>query len=101
MKPGGSTSLRGTLLRWLLLPAVLVVPINALLTYRESVAISNAAYDRSLLGVMPTFAPLGSLGIYTLGGSASYRRVAVEPLGVGSYVEEKGHGHGQGLLSEG
>ena len=49
MKPGGSTSLRGTLLRWLLLPAVLVVPINALLTYRESVAISNAAYDRSLL----------------------------------------------------
>lgn len=49
MKRGSSTSLRSTLLRWLLLPAVLVVPINALLTYRESVAISNAAYDRSLL----------------------------------------------------
>jgi two-component system sensor histidine kinase TctE len=42
-------SLRNTLLRWLLLPTVIVLPLNALHTYRESVAIANAAYDRSLL----------------------------------------------------
>jgi len=44
-----AASLRGTLLRWLILPTVVVLPLNALFTYRESVSIANAAYDRSLL----------------------------------------------------
>lgn len=42
-------SLRGTLLRWLLVPAMILLPLNALFTYREGVAVANAAYDRSLL----------------------------------------------------
>jgi two-component system sensor histidine kinase TctE len=42
-------SLRGTLLRWLLPPAVIVLALNAIVTYREGVATANTAYDRSLL----------------------------------------------------
>jgi len=46
---GSGGSLRATLLRWLLLPTLVLVPLNALWTYREGVAVANAAYDRSLL----------------------------------------------------
>jgi len=42
-------SLRATLLRWLLIPTMILLPLNALFTYREGVAAANAAYDRSLL----------------------------------------------------
>ena len=52
--PGGS--LRGTLLRWLLVPAMILLPLNAWFTYREGVAIANAAYDRSLLLAARTIA---------------------------------------------
>ncbi len=45
-RPG---SLRGTLLRWLLWPTLILLPINAVFTYREGIAVANAAYDRSLL----------------------------------------------------
>jgi len=48
MKNSGG-SLRGTLLRWLLIPTLVLLPLNALFTYREGVAVANAAYDRSLL----------------------------------------------------
>jgi len=49
MKARSGGSLRGTLLRWLLLPTLILLPLNALFTYREGVAVANAAYDRSLL----------------------------------------------------
>lgn len=42
-------SLRATLLRWLLLPTLVLLPLNSWFTYREGVAVANAAYDRSLL----------------------------------------------------
>ena len=42
-------SLRATLLCWLLLPTMVLLPLNALFTYREGVSVVNAAYDRSLL----------------------------------------------------
>ncbi len=42
-------SLRGTLLRWLLVPLVAVVAAGAVSAYRNAVGAANLAYDRSLL----------------------------------------------------
>lgn len=45
----GEASLRGTLLRWLLVPMLVLLPLNAFWTYREGLSAANTAYDRSLL----------------------------------------------------
>lgn len=45
----GGGSLRGALLRWLLLPTLVLLPLDAWWIYREGVAVADAAYDRSLL----------------------------------------------------
>lgn len=42
-------SLRGQLLRWLLIPLVLLVALNALSVYRNALDAADLAYDRSLL----------------------------------------------------
>ena len=42
-------SLRGQLLRWLILPLVLLVAINAVSLYRDALDAADVAYDRSLL----------------------------------------------------
>ena len=42
-------SLRGQLLRWLLLPLLVLVVVSAIAAYRSAVAAANLAYDRSLL----------------------------------------------------
>ena len=47
MKPLGS--LRGQFLRWLLIPLVLLVGLNAYSVYRNALAAADLAYDRSLL----------------------------------------------------
>lgn len=49
MKTGPADSLRATLLRWLLWPTLVVLPLGAWHAYREGAAIANAAYDRSLM----------------------------------------------------
>jgi two-component system sensor histidine kinase TctE len=50
MKPAAPVdSLRATLLRWLLWPTLVVLPLGALHSYSEGAAIANAAYDRSLM----------------------------------------------------
>jgi two-component system sensor histidine kinase TctE len=54
--PREATSLRSTLLRWLLIPTVILLPLSALYAYREGTAIANAAYDRSLLLAARTMA---------------------------------------------
>jgi two-component system sensor histidine kinase TctE len=48
-RPPRVGSLRGTLLRWLLLPLALVVAVSAASAYRNAVRAANLAYDRSLL----------------------------------------------------
>jgi two-component system sensor histidine kinase TctE len=42
-------SLRGQLLRWLILPLVLLVALNAVSLYRDALEAADVAYDRSLL----------------------------------------------------
>jgi two-component system sensor histidine kinase TctE len=42
-------SLRNQLLRWLIVPLVLLVAINAVSLYRDALAAADVAYDRSLL----------------------------------------------------
>ncbi|MGN6388286.1 MAG: sensor histidine kinase [Burkholderiaceae bacterium] len=42
-------SLRGQLLRWLLLPLLLLVALDALFVYRNALAAADVAYDRALL----------------------------------------------------
>ncbi len=42
-------SLRGQLLRWLILPLVLLVAVNAVSLYRDALEAADVAYDRSLL----------------------------------------------------
>lgn len=42
-------SLRGQLLRWLLIPLVILVAINAVSVYRNALEAADLAYDRSLL----------------------------------------------------
>ena len=42
-------SLRGQLLRWLLIPLVILVAINAVSVYRNALDAADLAYDRSLL----------------------------------------------------
>jgi two-component system, OmpR family, sensor histidine kinase TctE len=49
MTAAGGGSLRGALLRWLLLPTLVLLPLDAWWIYREGVAVADAAYDRSLL----------------------------------------------------
>ena len=46
-KPLGS--LRGELLRWLILPLILLVGLNAVSLYRDALEAADVAYDRSLL----------------------------------------------------
>ncbi|HCN89159.1 MAG TPA: sensor histidine kinase, partial [Oxalobacteraceae bacterium] len=46
-KPLGS--LRGQLLRWLLIPLLILVAIDAVSVYRNAVDVADLAYDRSLL----------------------------------------------------
>lgn len=41
--------MRGTLLLWLLVPMLLLLPLNAFWAYREGISTANTAYDRSLL----------------------------------------------------
>ncbi len=53
-RAGGS--LRGKLLRWLLLPLALVVVVSAVSAYRNAVGAANLAYDRSLLASARTIA---------------------------------------------
>ena len=52
-KSGGSRqrlgSLRGQLLRWLLIPLLALVALDALSVYRNAVEVADVAYDRSLL----------------------------------------------------
>ncbi|MBL0729425.1 sensor histidine kinase [Piscinibacter sp. HJYY11] len=47
--PKGQNSLRGTLLLWLLVPTVVLLPLNAFWTYFGGITVANTAYDRSLL----------------------------------------------------
>jgi two-component system sensor histidine kinase TctE len=42
-------SLRGQLLRWLILPLVVLVALNAVSLYRDALEAADVAYDRSLL----------------------------------------------------
>lgn len=42
-------SLRATLLLWLLVPMLVLLPLNAYWTYHEGLLAANTAYDRSLL----------------------------------------------------
>jgi len=44
-----SGSLRGQLLRWLILPLVALVALNAVSLYRDALEAADVAYDRSLL----------------------------------------------------
>ena len=46
-KPLGN--LRGQLLRWLLIPMLLLVAVDALTVYRNALEVADLAYDRSLL----------------------------------------------------
>lgn len=43
------SSLRATLLRWLLWPTLVALPLASLHAYHEGLALADAAYDRSLL----------------------------------------------------
>lgn len=47
--PGAPGSLRGQLLRWLILPLVALVALNAVSLYRDALEAADVAYDRSLL----------------------------------------------------
>ncbi len=47
--PGALGSLRGQLLRWLLIPLGVLVAINAVSVYRNALDAADLAYDRSLL----------------------------------------------------
>ena len=49
MKVKGPGSLRNQLLRWLILPLVLLVALNAVSLYRDALDAADIAYDRSLL----------------------------------------------------
>lgn len=48
-RPGALGSLRSQLLRWLLLPLVLLVAVNTVSVYRNALAAADFAYDRTLL----------------------------------------------------
>lgn len=47
--PRRENSLRGTLLLWLLVPTLVLLPLNAVWTYFGGITAANSAYDRSLL----------------------------------------------------
>ena len=47
--PAQLGSLRGQLLRWLLIPLAVLVAINAVSVYRNALDAADLAYDRSLL----------------------------------------------------
>lgn len=49
MTPAQLGSLRGQLLRWLLIPLAVLVAINAVSVYRNALDAADLAYDRSLL----------------------------------------------------
>jgi two-component system sensor histidine kinase TctE len=48
-RPAPVGSLRGQLLRWLIIPLVILVALNAVSLYRDALDAADIAYDRSLL----------------------------------------------------
>lgn len=97
--PREVASLRSTLLRWLLIPTMILLPLSALYAYREGATIANAAYDRSLLLAARTMAETirgvdGQLVV-----DLSYAALDMAESGLGARVFHRISGPDQHLLA--
>jgi two-component system sensor histidine kinase TctE len=97
MKP--VASLRGTLLRWLLWPTLIVLPLAAFHAYGEGVASANAAYDRALMLAARTMAETIRRvdGRYTV--ELSYAALDMAESGLGAHVFHRIAGPDEQLLA--